>query len=136
MTTINFPALPDTLTNFGDDVYDVITTAESTLKAEYPIRPSKPHGKLETPTNYREFADKMEEYEQAKAEFDRNYAEVRKHNQTVDNLICDYIRTTSGLTTEVPVKSQQKVWDRAWSDGHSEGFWAVYQQLCELVELF
>jgi hypothetical protein len=31
---------------------------------------------------------------------------------------------------------QSKVWWKAWEDGHSYGYYEVYQKLDDLVELF
>jgi hypothetical protein len=36
----------------------------------------------------------------------------------------------------IPEKYRNRVWTVAWSKGHSEGFYSVYNQLIELIEIF
>ena len=60
---------------------------------------------------------------------------IREHNGEVNVLIEGFIKKESGLF-DIPEQYQNKVYYRAYSDGHSAGYYEVYQKLCELVEIF
>jgi hypothetical protein len=57
-----------------------------------------------------------------------------------DNLECqikDLICNKAGLTElNISVEQKQKVWYKAWNDGHADGYYEVYLKLCDLLELF
>jgi len=46
-----------------------------------------------------------------------------------------YIKDIAGLNT-IPKQYQEKVWSKAYSDGHSNGYVEVYNCLNNLLEIF
>lgn len=46
-----------------------------------------------------------------------------------------YIKDQAGLNT-IPEQYREKVWSRAWQEGHSGGRYEVYLNLVELVNIF
>ena len=56
-----------------------------------------------------------------------------KHD--INNIIEEYIREESGLNN-IPIQYRDKIYNKAWQDGHSDGFYSVYQHLTELVNIF
>ena len=108
-------------------------------KAQYPEWPQslkKPFlDRNASATDAHEYAKKLEQYEKALVthkEERRIYGEkTLEINATIEVLI----KVQAGLE-KVPEKSRSKVWSKAYQDGHSSGYYQVYQELCELVELF
>lgn len=139
MTNLIFPFVP-TLEQFKLDnhllgTYELIKTLEN-LRVHV-SRPQKPSNSFKdhTSVGMREFADKLAIYETEYAEYLIQEKECKIHNQNVGDLIHDFICEESGLNT-IPEQYQNKVFSKAWSDGHSSGYYEVYQELCELVEIF
>lgn len=136
--TLTFPFVPtqseiyDTFQNCG--LYEIIKTLEN-LRVHVP-RPNKPiQPKDISSTGYREYADKLKTYEVELEEYRNDQAKCSIFNIKVDVLIHDFVCEESGLNT-IPEQYRNKVFSKAWSDGHSGGYYEVYQELCELVEIF
>lgn len=137
MTPLTFPNLP---TQDGIDViyqnlgtFDTIKYLESLRVHITP--PKKPSGIVRTGQEHREYANKLEVYEVEFAEYRNAQAECSIFNIKVDALINTFISEESGLNT-IPEQYRNNVFSKAWSDGHSGGYYEVYRELCELVEIF
>lgn len=131
---MNFPILPTALLQ-TTNVYQDIENA-NLLKVDYPNRPIRPRRPdSESPNEYRIYADLLEKYEAAMVEYNANRDVISKHNHEVDKLIEKYIKSVSGLN-DIPEQYQKKVWEKAWSNGHSSGYYEVYGELLELVDIF
>jgi len=137
MTELIFPTLPTKeeidirLQNVG--TYDVIKTLEN-LRVHV-SRPSKPVNKCQTKEEHREYADKLEQWEIEMEEYKVQENLCKIHNLKVESLILNFIKNEAGLNN-IPDQYRNKVFSKAWSDGHSSGYYEVYQELCELVEIF
>lgn len=137
---MNFPTLPASLSEIDNrnftSVYDVIEFAENTFQVEFPARLTKPLlTSNPTSEDAMEFAKKLAEWEVALPVFHADVNQRMDHNQKVDLLIEEYIKRESGFY-DIPKRSQSKVWNKAWEDGHSSGYGEVYSHLRELVDLF
>lgn len=132
---MNFPVLPTALPETGD-VYQDIDNARH-LKVDcpnHPRPPQKPNSGA-APEEYRIHADLIEKYEAAMVEYNANRDVISKHNHEVDKLIEKYIKSVSGLN-DIPEQYRKKVWEKAWSDGHSYGYYEIYQKVVDLVDIF
>jgi hypothetical protein len=59
------------------------------------------------------------------------------HNNEIDSLCETLVKEESGLNNlKISQKQANKIWSKAWQDVHSDGYYEVYINLCELVELF
>lgn len=136
MTQISFPRIPTTLelqNSEGDVYYNIKMLEKLRVHVQRPSKPIQP--KDTSSAGYREYADKLEQYEKELEEFEIQQKECGIHNTKVETLIKNYICEESGLNN-IPDQYRNKVFSKARSDGHGEGHYAVYNQLCELVEIF
>lgn len=132
---MNFPVLPTALPETGD-VYQDIDNARH-LKVDcpnHPRPPQKPNSGA-APKEYRIYADLLEKYDAAMVEYNTNRDIISKHNHEVDNLIENYIKAAAGLN-DIPEQYRNKVWTLAYDRGHGSGYYVVFLQLLELVDIF
>lgn len=102
----------------------------------YPHKPARPT--LMTGANsqtIRRYADAYENYEKQIAEFEIAKIAWNKQKAEIEDRIIELIKDKSGLNS-IPDQYRYKVWAKAWEDGHSSGFYEVYLELCDLVEIF
>jgi len=100
----------------------------------YKLKPKANNAK--TPAELRALADEIEEWEKYEK---KRKAAIRKSERSeadVSELIEDFVKIDSGLTTKVPEKYRDKIYRIAWDRGHGCGFSEVYNYLVELVEVF
>jgi len=122
------------LINIGD-VYKAIQFADShkkdypKMQMESPRLPNKP-----TAEDYIKYGQELKPYEEAKAKHKEEVDEIRKYNQEISNLIIDFIKDQSGLK-DLPEIKQNKVWSKAYEEGRSSGYYEVYNELVDLIEL-
>jgi len=135
---MTFPTLPIQevidiwLSNIG--VYDTIDRLQNLrVHVQKPKNPN--HIGIKTSAEMLAMVKKMEAYETAFAEYEIVENSCKIHNQKVDALIHDFICDVSGLN-RIPEQYRNKVYSKAWSDGHSDGYYSVYQHLVELVDIF
>ena len=124
------------LIQLGLPVYDAIKLAQENFYLKNPSKPLKPilnrnHNEIDLIA----YNDAFSLYTKLHNQYVIDYKNTDIRNREVDNAIEEYIKEESGLFN-LTDKQQIKVWDKAWSDGHSEGYYRVYQELVELVELF
>ena len=134
---MNFPVLPPSL-NLVGEVYETIRSAQDTLMVPHIQRPAKPKASTLSEgvaAGMRKHADELEAWEAEMLAYNTSMGKIRMHNMKVDALILAFIKSESGLN-DIPEQYQNKVFSKAWSDGHSSGYYEAYQQLCELVEIF
>lgn len=137
METLQFQTVEDAqeLLNVME-VYEVIEMIEKSNKFVKPERLSKPR-LVSNPTSQeaKEYAIALEKYENDLVEYNKLTSLYGRENKRLSELIVEFICEESGLNN-IPEKSRGKVWSKAYQDGHSSGYYSVYQELCELVELF
>lgn len=124
---------------YGEDINGAIKFAETFL-LPYPPAPSKPanprrHLSEFTSTELLEYAKEMERYEASLTEYKAVEKEYNARKTLINSIIEEYIREVSGLNS-IPEQYQDKVYSRAYSDGHAYGFSEIYNILLGLVEIF
>jgi len=133
----DFPTIP-TLTELcktGNDVFDTITYCKR-LEVPYSMRPMKPILPPSHSTEQvMEYAKKLEEYLVKNEGYAAMVVIANAHNRAVEKLIEDYIIEESGLNT-IPSQYRNKVYDYAYDQSHSNGYYEVYQTLIELCKIF
>lgn len=118
--------------------YDFIKEAEQFRRSiEYPTTPVKPFLKKgHTSAEAQEYSKLLNTYESDMVAY--RIAKDMYYDKTnpINGLIEQKLKEDSGLNKFVPEKNRDKVWSKAWADGHSSGYHEVYGHLCELVTLF
>lgn len=118
------------------EVYEVIESIQESNLFERPEKLVKPRLVLNpTSQQAKEFSIALEKYENSIVEYDKLVSLYREENKRLNDLIFEFISEESGLNT-IPEKSRSKVFSKAYEDGHSSGYYSVYQELVELVDLF
>lgn len=105
-------------------------------RGEYPSRPPKPI--LNAKHNVDEARKHVEDFKQfelLKKEYENKMSQYRSRCNDIDNVIVQYIKEEAGLNS-IPKQYQDKVYNKAYEDGHSLGFYEVFQKLISLVEIF
>jgi hypothetical protein len=102
-----------------------------------PIRTSKPAGVFDRndPQSLRDYADKMEAWQIVNAEYDLKIAAYRRSQQSRRN----ELQRDLGIENNLTMAQAGVLFNVAWEDGHSEGFYAVinrFEQLVEIIENF
>ncbi len=57
----------------------------------------------------------------------------KKNKSLIDSTIIEFIKEQAGISI-VPEQYRENLWNKAWEDGHSGGFYEVY--LSSLIEIF
>lgn len=111
---------------------------EASQKVEIPPYKMKPKStnKMSTSKEIREYASELEEWEKYDKERNKAIKKSERAGSNVPELLEDFIKIESGLTTKVPEKYRDKVYSYAWEMGHSCGYSEVYIHLCDLVNIF
>ena len=123
--------------NSNYDVNEGIKYAKSfyATKAERPIKPKAPNSSA-TSDDYVAYAKSLKEYEIDYSKYQESYKEVMKNNAIVNGVIEEFIKDAAGLFDYVPEQYIDKVYAKAYEMGHSSGYYEVYIQLEDLVDIF
>ena len=135
MATLTDLTLEYLIENFAGDVNSGIVFA----KSKYPMyvdKPSKPTlGNKPTSSEALEFANKLKKYEDLIVIYKAEYISRQEKITLIDGIIEEFIKDVAGIKN-VPEKYRDNVYSKAYSDGHSDGFFSVYQKLCDLCDIF
>lgn len=105
-------------------------------KLSYPERLPKPVLKNNhTTEEVLQYANELEIWEIQKSNREKYTQFVDDYNNQIDDFIEEEVKNFAGLFS-IPERYQHKVWEKAWEDGHSNGWYSVYQHLVELVYIF
>lgn len=116
-------------------VLRAITYAEEQY-VECPPIPRKP--KL---TNYAtssevfEYGKRLAEWELETESFKVAHKNWMENKKKIDSIIESFIMESAGISV-VPEQYREKLYSKAWSDGHSSGRYEVYLRLQSLIEIF
>lgn len=103
---------------------------------EYPSRPIKPI--LHKDANSKEvleYAEQLKNWELDSVIY-KEQLEIYKHNQNeIDSIIKEFIIDVAGISI-VPQQYRDKLYAKAYEDGHSNGFYEIYNCLQSLIEIF
>ena len=103
----------------------------------YPQRPSIPMLNSKHSTEeVLEYAKKLENYDKEFEQWKFNKSLYDTEISKINSLKEEFIKNYVGFYEYVPKDKQDKVWRKAWEDGHSYGYYEVYLHLDSLVELF
>lgn len=121
--------------NYSGDINRGIEYAKSE-KPNFIERPTKPIlSNKPKSAEALDYAYKLKEYEDLIIIYEEQKKNRQEKIDEIDNIIEEFIKDVAGLKN-VPEKYRDKVYSKAYSDGHSGGFFSVYQKLCELVDIF
>ncbi len=119
----------------GGDVQKAIDTIKA-KELEWPKSPKKPYLKNQhNATDVFEYAKELSNYEKDKKIYDLGLKDVQEYNNKLECVLVEYIQEEAGLNN-LPKDKRSKVWNLAWERGHASGFYEVYQNLVDLVDLF
>lgn len=122
---------------FGDDAYRAIDFIKSNYKEWPKEKPTKPVlARDHSSADAIKYATDLAEYEQKRQEYEIQLQAVKDFNENLNCILVDYMKEASGLNNYVPADKRDKVWSKAWSDGHSSGYYDVWGCLRSLVEIF
>lgn len=102
----------------------------------YPKLPAKPILLAKhTSEDVSKYQKDLHEFEKA---YDNHKIEKEKYNtnsNNINNLIVQFIKQEAGLDT-IPEQYRDKVYSKAYEDGHSSGYYEIYLNLNSLLEIF
>ena len=101
-----------------------------------PEKPNKPIAiKVGTSYEVRKYADKLEQWELATTDYKEAHNEYLAVRKEVDAILDEYIKHQANFDA-VPDHYKEKVWRKAYQDGHSGGHSEIFNCLCDLVGIF
>lgn len=103
---------------------------------DYPKKPPKPMLKKDANSKeVLEYAELLKNWELDSVIY-KEQLETYKHNQNkIDSIIIEYIKEEAGISI-VPQQYRDKLYAKAYEDGHSNGFYEIYNCLHSLIEIF
>ena len=125
-----------TLELYEGNVYESIKFAEETI-GERPSKPQKPILKKDhTTIDVKNYALDLEVYDSKILEYELLLKEHNKKINHTCDIIQQFIKKSARLDL-VPVQYQNKLYQYAYREGHSSGYYEVYQILSEIInEIF
>jgi hypothetical protein len=103
---------------------------------EYPLIPKKPIlTKFATSKEVFEYAESLAEWELKAENFKDVVNNWYENKNKINSIIISFIKEVAGISV-VPEQYREKLYLKAWSDGHSDGFYEFYIQLQSLIEIF
>jgi hypothetical protein len=107
------------------------------LYPEYPKKPTKPTlNRTHTKKELSDYQKAFDTYLKDEVKYKELRDFYRDESDAVDQVMIAYMKDISGFNAHVPDDKKDKVWNKAWSDGHSSGYGEVYNYLVDLVDLF
>lgn len=118
-----------------DSVHDAINFALGFV-GKYPVKPKKPNFPHEgNSDDIIEYGYAMREYDAAMIAYAEAQLEYDKTHIANTNVLEEYIKQVA-MIDKVPEQYQDKVWQHAYETGHSGGYYQVYLNLCNLINIF
>ena len=119
------------------DIQEAIKWAYNQIDAYTPRPPKRPESLPQNVTSIQalNYSNKLQEFEELDQKYQEDFEAWEQYRDSTINLIELFIKKQADFNI-VPLQSQNKVYNMAWERGHSSGYYGVYQELCELVELF
>jgi len=123
------------LASFGD-VYQAIDWCFK-QKGEYPDKPKKPFlSNKHTSIEASQYVIDLQIYEKGMETHNEKMKLFIERENEIESIIKEFICDVSGLYSIVPKEYRDKVYSKAWEDGHSSGYYEVYLKLNSLVDIF
>jgi len=103
-------------------------------KMEYPARPKKPYLPREHTSEDAElYAFELKNWEKDIEEYRERIKVFNAETRRLEDQFKHDALDDVGLLNH---PKADKIYSKAWEDGHSSGLYSVYQELCDLAELF
>ena len=114
----------------------VIGSAEKEIP-EYPKQPKQPRLLNSAPTEMEaeNYIFLLKRHDASKIIFEEELKAYRLVKEYIYEEIATFIKGQAGLNT-IPEQYREKVWNRAYAEGHSDGYYEVYLKLETLVDIF
>ena len=107
-----------------------------TFNLEYPTKPIKPIlPKIHNSTDVNRYQSDLKAYEVLEEKYKEERTAYQVNSAEIDAIIKEYLLIETGVS-KLPELQRDKVWRKAWEDGHSAGHYEVYLELSSLAELF
>lgn len=120
--------------NKGNSITDTIAKLSY---GDYPVRPNKPTLKYNPNSDeVFKYAELLKEWEIDIKQYELRKLEFNKNRISVNSLIEEFIKDIANLDI-VPEQYREKLFQKAYRDGHHNGYYEVYQILDNLInEIF
>lgn len=116
-------------------IYALINDARKDCSlSNKPVKPTLPI--KHTTEDVKVYAEKLALYETEKEAYDNKREAAQKIENDYYRIGEDYIKSITGLNTIVPQQYRDKLYSKAYEDGHSYGLNEVYIKLNNLIEIF
>ena len=103
-------------------------------KMTYPVRPKKPLlSRDHTSEDAELYASYLKNWEKEMVEWDEK---LQAYNKETNRLMAEFKHDALDDVGLLNHPKADKIYAKAWEDGHASGLYSVYQELCELAELF
>jgi len=124
--------------NEGHSVMELLEylQGENPHRFNNPEKPKKPSiNYSHTSIEAKQYAKDLEIWEELIRNYEKEKEVWREKDNEINLLMRSFIIKESGLD-KIPEQVQEKVWRKAYEDSNSAGYYEVYQNLNELVDLF
>ena len=116
-------------------VFNAIDWAKNQYE-DYPKIPIKPILSPDhTSTNLEEYIEALRQYDKEKITYNEKLETYKERQRNINDVITNYIKEEAGLDI-IPEQYRDKIYQKAYNDGHSNGYYEIYINLCELVDIF
>lgn len=116
-------------------VFNAIDWAKNQYE-DYPKIPIKPILSPDhTSTNLEEYIEALRQYDKEKITYNEKLKTYKERQRNINDVITNYIKEEAGLDI-IPEQYRDKIYQKAYDDGHSSGYYEIYINLCELVDIF
>ena len=120
--------------NTTNEIIRFVLDQQLPTPSNKPIKPTTP-GRQCTALEAEEWARQVKTYELEFETWMLEKERVNIFNRELITVLEEFLKIQSGLMQLLPSQIT-KVWNKAYQDGRSEGYYSVYYHLCELVDLF
>lgn len=119
------------------NIQEAINWAYDQINAYELLPPKRPESLPHNATSAQalNYNNELREFEELYKKYQEDFETWKQYRDYTINLIVLFIKKQAYFDI-VPLEYQNKVYNMAWERGHSSGYYGVYQELCELVELF
>lgn len=102
----------------------------------YPKPPIKPLlSVIHTSDDVGIYQKNLQHYEKAYEEYKKEKESWVTNQRVINKIIEQYIKDQSGIDS-IPEQYRDKLYSKAYEDGHSNGYYEVYLKLISLIEIF
>lgn len=108
------------------------------FRTEYPKSPKRPYLDRQNHNSVEAFehAKKLEVYEKEMVIYREEKNKYQENDSIVDAALKEFFMEFSGANRLLNETQRPKAWDKAWDRGHSSGWFSVYTELEEIIDLF